>query len=170
MDLVGGAAVELELAGQRQRVGMGLAKRLAGVARLEHRERVRLGLDQLAKPCKDASALERRHPGPVAVQGGMRGADRGVDVVCGAARELGEGQAIARIDHRDRLAAAGLLPRAADQDLPLDHPAPAPLAVRPDRRRRPTPRRCPLEQRPAVVPARPRQASSPRRASDSGES
>jgi hypothetical protein len=48
--LVGSAAVELEIAGERQGVGPGLAQRLADVARLERRKFLGPIRDELSEP------------------------------------------------------------------------------------------------------------------------
>ena len=155
--LVGRAAVELEVARQRQRVGLGLAERLADVLRLEPGELVRLLEHQLAEPDEDAAALERRHPAPVAIERRARRRDRRIDVRRGAAGELGEARAVARIDDRDGGAAARLAPVAVDQDLPFEHRAPASVAAPPDPSW-PAAGRALL-----VVRRRRRQAGSPRR-------
>ena len=66
MDLVGGAAVEFEIAHRRRDVGAPLPHRLAGVARLQRGKLGRVLLDQQAEPRQAAAPLERRHAAPSA--------------------------------------------------------------------------------------------------------
>jgi hypothetical protein len=116
--LVGGAAVELEVAGERQGVGPGLAQRLADVARLEGGELLGPIRDQLSEPGQDAAALERRHAAPVAFERASRGLNGLVHLLGAAAGDLREALAVAGIDHGER-AADRLAPAPVDQHLPL---------------------------------------------------
>ena len=81
MHLVGRAAVELEVARHRERVGAGLLHRLADVERLDPREIVGARLrSSSAELHQQAAALGRGEPSPVAGERPLGRVDRGVDV------------------------------------------------------------------------------------------
>jgi hypothetical protein len=90
-------------------------------SRLEGREFLRPVRDQLREPRQDPAALERRHAAPVALERAARGLDGLVHLLGAAAGDLGEGLAVAGIDHGQR--APGRLPPApVDQYLSLADP------------------------------------------------
>ena len=109
MHLVGGAAVELAVARQRDRVGARLLERLADVVRLERGEH----LDVARAPCgRSRRGCGRARPRSAApaparvVERGARRGDRGVDVGGAAARDARELAAVGRVLERERRAAA----------------------------------------------------------------
>ncbi len=117
MHLVGSAAVELEVTGQRDGVGTALLQRLADVERFEPRELVDL-LEHLAPDRREQTAtLGRRQLAPLAVERALRGVDGRVDVGRGTARDARELRAVGRVLERERRAARGAAPAAADQQL-----------------------------------------------------
>jgi len=117
MHLVGGAAVELEVARQRDRVGAALLQRLADVERLESGQRVDVVQHLAADRAEHSAALGRGERAPGAVERRAGGADRGIDVGCAAARDRRKRAAIGRVLERDRVAGVGAAPAAADQQL-----------------------------------------------------
>ncbi len=121
--LVGGAAVELAVAGQGDGVGARLLERLADVVRLQAGEPLDLLEHLAADRREDAAALERAETPPrrragaaAAISGGARRGDRRVDVGGAAAPDPGELAAVRRILERERLAAGGRAPGPADQE------------------------------------------------------
>ena len=126
MHLVGGAAVELEVARQRHGVGAALLQRLADVQRLQARQLVGLLERERAHLQQDAAALGGGEPAPgagalalgraLAVERGLRGAHRGVDVRGVAARDARELAAVRGVRQRQGLAAVAAAPAAADED------------------------------------------------------
>jgi hypothetical protein len=115
--LVGGAAVELEVARQRDRVGAALLQRLADVERFEPREHLDVVEHLAADRAEQPAALGRGQRTPGAVERGARCHDAGIDVGAAAARDRRERPAVRRVLERDRLAALGGTPAAADQQL-----------------------------------------------------
>ena len=69
VDLVGGAAVELEVAGAGGDVVARLLHRLAGVVRLDIGKLVEMVEDQPAEPGQQAAAVDRRGGAPFALEG-----------------------------------------------------------------------------------------------------
>ncbi len=92
--LVGRAGVELEVARQRQRVGLGLLQGLADVERLEPGQVVGGGEHALRQPHQCAAALGGGEPAPLAVERRLRRGHCGVDVGGVAAGDLGQPAAI----------------------------------------------------------------------------
>jgi hypothetical protein len=76
VDLVAAAAVELEVAGQRDRVARALLERLADVVYLERGEQLDVVEHLAADRREDAAALERAGPAPRAFERGARRGDR----------------------------------------------------------------------------------------------
>ena len=77
VQLVGGGAVELEIARDRHRVGAGLFERLAGVAGLQQRQLLDVVLDQPPELAEQPPALGRGQAAPgAALEGAARGGDR----------------------------------------------------------------------------------------------
>src|SRR5512141_1000979 len=123
MQLVAGAGVKLEIAGHRDRVGAGLAQRLAAVARFELRE----FLDPLGQRLRQlehqAAALGGRHQAPLALERGARGIHRKLDVGGIAAGDLVILLAVGRVNDGYRLARRRGNPAVADEML-VRHVAP----------------------------------------------
>ena len=115
VDLVGGAAVELEVARQRPGVGARLGQRLADVARLEERQPLDLVLDEPPEAREQPPPLGRRQRAPFAGERGLGGRHGGVDVGGAAAGDAADLLAGRGVLDRQRLAARGRHPRAADQ-------------------------------------------------------
>ena len=103
VDLVGGAAVELEVARHRTHVGARLRDRLAGVVRLDPGQPLRFGQHALGKRCHQPAALGRRSAGPSRRQRRASGRHCGVDLGGAAARKPGEGTPGGRRGDRHRL-------------------------------------------------------------------
>ena len=106
VQLVGGPAVELEVAGERDDVGLGDARGLAGVAGLDGREALGVALDQRAEPDQEAAAVERRGAAPGTVVERLPGRrDGAVDILRRAVGDGADGRAGGRlVDVEDRLA------------------------------------------------------------------
>ena len=109
--LVGGAAVELEVARQRPGVGARLGQRLADVAGLEPGQLLGALLDQPADAREQAAALGGGRPAPVAGERGAGRGDRGVDLAGAAA---GDPADLAPSDG----SSAGSVPAAAGTQAP----------------------------------------------------
>ena len=117
MHLVRRAAVIFEVAGGRDHVVARLLHRLAGVARLELRQFLRMVGDGERDAAQDASALGRAHPAPGASFGGRPcGGDRLLHIDGVAGGDLGEDPALGRRDHLDGLAGRAGLPTVVDED------------------------------------------------------
>ena len=115
VQLVAGAAVELEVARARRDVGARLLHRLAAVARLDQRELVGVIEDRAPSRARSrpfSTGASRPH---APSRARSRRAHRRVDVVRVAARDRGERLAVGRIDHRQRRAGAGGDPAVADE-------------------------------------------------------
>ena len=111
MDLVGGAAVEFEIAHGRRNVGAALSHRLAGVARFQRGKLGRVLLDQQPKPRQAAAALERRHAAPWArIEGGAGGFHGAIDIGLAGGGDRREGQTVGRADDIDALAGQRVRP------------------------------------------------------------
>ena len=85
--LVGGAAVELHVARQRQRVGAALLDRLADIDRLDPREVLDATADELGELREKSAALGRGEPPPFARERPLGRVDRRVDVGACPARD-----------------------------------------------------------------------------------
>jgi len=114
--LVGRAAVELEVARQRQRVGAPLLERLADVQRLEPRQLVGFFEHERAHLGEQAAALGRAERTPGAVERRARRTHRVVDVGRLAACDRAQQRALGRVEQRQRPAARRRAPAAADED------------------------------------------------------
>ena len=115
MQLVGGAAVIFEVAGERDRIGAGLAQGLADIAHLEFGERVGLGLDGGAELHEEAPALgggQRRARRPRRRRGRRDGRVDVLAVPAAIARTLPRRRARARRD--GAIASAGSILAADD--------------------------------------------------------
>ena len=113
--LVGGAAVELHVAGESHGVGAGLLQWLADVERLDAGEVVDALEHEAADAGKDAAALGRGRPAPDAIEGGAGGGHGGVDIGGLPARNAGNGGAIRGVLDIEVVAAEGGDPAAADE-------------------------------------------------------
>ena len=102
--LVGGAAKELQIARQRQRVGAALFERLADVHRFELRQVLGGRGDALAQATEQPATLGRGEPAPGSVERGLRRGDRGVDVDGIAARDARQVGAVRRVEQRQGVA------------------------------------------------------------------
>ena len=126
MHLVGGTAVELQVARQRHGISAALLERLAHVQRLQAGQFVGLLQHQRAHLHQQAAALGGGQPAPrsravafhtpLTLQGDLRGAHGRVDVGGVAAGDAGEFAAVRRVDERQRLAAVTGAPAAGDED------------------------------------------------------
>lgn len=105
MQLVGRAAVVLEVAGAGRDVGAGLLDGLAGVAAFQLGQGLMLLQDQGREAAQHAAALGGCGPAPGAVEGAARGRHRGVHIARIAARQPGEDLAIGGVQHLQREAA-----------------------------------------------------------------
>jgi len=114
--LVGGPAVELEVARQRVGIGQALLDRLADVERLHARQHVGQLAHPLAHAQQDATALGRAHLSPRAVERGLRRVHGGVDLGRTPARDLRQLGTVGRVQERQRAAERCTLPKPADED------------------------------------------------------
>jgi hypothetical protein len=95
MHLVGGCAVELEIACRRRHVGAGLFQRLATILRLELRQFLVMSHDGIAEFDQQSPTFSGGQPAPGSVfESRARGADSGIDIRLARPRNGGEGQAI----------------------------------------------------------------------------
>ena len=101
--------------GQRQVGGQRLADRLAVVPRLGDGQRLEVLLDAVGDPVEDERSARPSEVLPQAGAGGVRGVQGGLDVLGGAAADLGEGPAGHRGDVLEVLALLRLDPVAADE-------------------------------------------------------
>ena len=122
MHLVGGPAVEFQIAGQRHGIGPRLFQRLADVHRFQHGQIVGAVQHHLSHARQNPPPFQRRHPAPIARQRLMGGGDGGVDITRLAARDLRQRLPRRRIFQRQRI--CGAQPAAADEHF---------LGVEPDR-------------------------------------
>ena len=90
MDLVGGAAIELEIADGRVDVGARLAHRLAGIAGLQPGQLVEMILDLEGELRDQPAPLGRGETPPGPLEGGAGSLDREVDIGGVAAGDAGE--------------------------------------------------------------------------------
>ena len=110
--LVGGAGVELHVAGERQRVGASLLQGLADVERFDPRQLVDAGGDQFAEFGQEPPALGRGQAPQVAVQRALGRLDRRIDIgriPTGDFADLGPAR---RIFDRQALAGSAARPSA----------------------------------------------------------
>ena len=118
MIFVGRAAVVLEIARGRRDVGTRLFQRLAAIARLELGQFFVVGEDGLAEPGHQAATFDsRRFPPGAFLKGMTSGLDRRIDIRLGAARDTGEGLAVAWAQHGDGATIGSSLPFSPDQIL-----------------------------------------------------
>ena len=115
VQLVGGRAVELEVARGRGRVGAALADRLAGVARLQRAQLLRIRRDCLAELHQQPTALGRSEAPPRRLERLSRRPHCPVDVGRAGPRDPREGPAVRRAQHVDRAPVFGLPRLAPDQ-------------------------------------------------------
>jgi hypothetical protein len=119
VQLVGGARVVLEVAGDRGGVGASLLQRLAGRARFELREFLVLRRHRRGELHQQATALRGRHPAPRSVERlahrSARRGDRRIDVGGRAAGDPRERTAVGGIDDVDRLSGRRRDPSVADE-------------------------------------------------------
>ncbi|MCY1514833.1 hypothetical protein D9M68_493920 [compost metagenome] len=115
--LVGGAAVELEIARQHRDVGACCGHGLAGVARLQAGQLFMVRQHALAEAQQQPAAFQRRHAAPFAVQRPARGLHGGVDVGLLAARDRREHLAVYRRNHFDAAAVGRVDLTAVDDHL-----------------------------------------------------
>ena len=113
--LVGGAAVELEIARQGDRVGAALLHRLADVERFEPGEHVDVLEHLAADRAEQPAALGGGELAPRAGERRPRRGDGGIDVGGTAASDRRERTAVGRVLERQR-AGGGSAPLAADQE------------------------------------------------------
>ncbi|MNT73683.1 hypothetical protein D3C72_2124160 [compost metagenome] len=117
MHLVGGTAIELEIARQHGDVTPGGGHRFAGVARFQPGQFFVVRQHALAQAQQQPPALQRGHPAPVAVQRVSRRLHGHIHVGLLAARNGGEHLAVHRRYHLDRAPVAGIGLTAADNHL-----------------------------------------------------
>ena len=113
--LVGRPGVEFHVARHRDRVGAGLLERLADVERLDPRQVVDAGEDQIGKPRQQAAALGGGEPPHGPGERALRRFDRGVDVGAAAARDRADFDAARRILDRQARARSRLDPAPVDE-------------------------------------------------------
>ena len=113
--LVGRAAVELQIAGQRQSVGAALLQRLADVQCLETRQLVGLFQHLGGHAVQHTPAFGGRELAPRSIERGLRRGHGGVDVGRRSARDLRQQAAIGGVEQRQRLAAGAGTPQPADE-------------------------------------------------------
>jgi len=114
--LVGRAAVKLQVARQRHRVGAALLQRLAHVQRLQPRQFIGLGQYGRAHLHQHAPALGGGERAPGAVQRRLRGLHGVVHVLRGATGDVRQHAAVRRVVQRQRLARAAGAPAPSDAD------------------------------------------------------
>ena len=115
VQLVGGAAVELEIARSGHDVGATGRDRLAGVPGFDLCQLFEVLLDQAPPALQDAAALRSGRLAPRAVQRRLGSAYRAIDILGAAIGDVGKGLPVAGIDHRDAATLGGLQPFAIDQ-------------------------------------------------------
>ena len=116
MELVGGAAIELEIAGGGLDIGARGAHRLAAVARLDRRQFLGIVENQLREPHQQAAALGGGEARPGAAFEGCAGrGDGAVDIGGISLGDLGEDHAFRRRDHRQAASRCGRLPAIVDE-------------------------------------------------------
>ena len=94
---------------------------LAHVEGLEHRQRLRVAIDELREAVQHLHALPRRHARPDAgAEGALRRSDRPVDVCRGARRHLGQRLAGRGIQRGEAAAARGIDECAVDEEPRLE--------------------------------------------------
>jgi hypothetical protein len=113
--LVGGAGVELHVAGQRERVGAALLQRLADVERLDPGKLVDAGGDQFAEFRQEPPAFGRGQAPPFALKRALGRLDRRVDVGRRPARDLADLGPARRVLDREPRARRGSDPAPADE-------------------------------------------------------
>jgi hypothetical protein len=117
VELVGGGAVEFEIAGQRHRIGAGLPQGLAVVAGLEQRQRIGLGFDRGRELDQKPPAFGRREPAPGALEGRACRGDGRIHVRGGAAGNRREGLAVDGREHVHDAPVGGRAVAPADDEL-----------------------------------------------------
>ena len=115
MQLVGGAPVELAIAGERDDVGAGLRERLADVAGLDPSEAFDILQYAVAKSSQQPAALEGGHVTPCPFESGAGGSHGSVDIGLPATGDRREDLAGRGIDYIERLAGACVDEGAADE-------------------------------------------------------
>ena len=97
--LVAGAGIELEVAHQRQRIGLGLLGRFAAVALLQRRQLFHVLCNLVRQAHQQSAALSRADLGPDLLVAVARRTDGLCDVFGCAALQFVERLAVRRIDH-----------------------------------------------------------------------
>ena len=110
---------EAQVAGAARDVGARLADRLAGVARLEQRERLRVAVDQVGERVQVRSPPLRPERGPDRERG-AGGAHGAIDLLGPADRHVGEPRAVVRVVRRERAVRARPDERVADHVVGAD--------------------------------------------------
>ena len=117
LELVGPAGVVEEVRRCERKVDVArLADRLAAVERLEHRELARALLEDARDSVDVLGPLGRRPGRPAVLEGVAGSADRGVDVLGTAVRDLGQLLLAGRADGGVELAGARLDELTADEE------------------------------------------------------
>ena len=108
VELVGGPGIELEIARGCGDIGLCLTGRLAGVAGFNRGQFRGIGGDRMRQPHQQATALERRHSAPF-TRFKRRSPERNrqIDLRLPALGEMGEDDAVGRIDDRNGRTACG---------------------------------------------------------------
>jgi hypothetical protein len=120
LELVGHAAEVAEAQrGTRHVERARVAQRMAGVERLEARQLVGIGLDQVGEAQQDAATVARAHAAP-GRERGLGGGHGLVDISLAGHRDIGDRGVVMRVDRGERLAALGIDELAADEQLVLD--------------------------------------------------
>ena len=101
-DLVGRAGVKFHIARHRQRVGARLLQRLADVERLDARELLDPGADQIGELQEQSPALGRGEPSPRAMKRALGRLDRRIDVGGLPARDFADFNAARRVLDRQK--------------------------------------------------------------------
>ena len=113
--LVGRAAVELQVAGQRHRIGAALLQGLPTSSASSRASSSACSSTRADMPQQHAPALGGAELAPGAVERGLRRGHGGVDVGRVAARDLRQQAAVGRVEQRQRLAAGAGPPQAGDE-------------------------------------------------------
>jgi len=117
VDLVGGAAVEFEIAREGCDISARLIERFADISAFKLRQFLRIGLHGVAKAGEPATALHGAQRAPGAVECAARRGDGFVDIRRAAGGDFAKHLAVGRVLHRQRPGARRGTPAAADMQI-----------------------------------------------------